>query len=474
MPEHFAMKEQLLALIRRFPNDRVDIHGVILDYIGATYSRLDQVLDKNPNIYRALFMGEDKGPVITLLKAIVRDGTTRTQLNDTCRHIHWALKCSRSWENWTHHRLTIAPANNPSLSAEAIAGFPVQAIIWQLSGIHFGEYNLLENDPRELAAVLGKVAADFPGIKPDLIIISGDVSSRSRDKEIKKFNAFCTPLSKYVWDAELLHRVLVVPGNHDTCWKEDDTADQLHSFREFVVKSSDVLTPFGEETREYDDGFGKVTVERQPGEEGVVPPFALVRFEKFQLEILLLVSAFYSGFIPTELREILGSTDPLSDRLVNLLREDKGQLSREYIFNLSRWLQETSLTRIAVIHHNLYQFGAVPCANELAPQLLETLFQKNSGLVFHGHVHLVEDLQLRRPVIPGYAFPIFCPTLTSGSMTMNKGFNVHLLGHPGTNRKLMTLVWQLSMNSDFNDKSLFVHYLFELDPARVSVRHGKE
>ena len=72
-----------------------------------------------------------------------------------------------------------------------------------VSDLHFGRHS---------------VAAQVKGVERliaeealDLIVISGDLSQRTRTKEFKRANAF-------IKNAEAHGPVMVVPGNHDTAW----------------------------------------------------------------------------------------------------------------------------------------------------------------------------------------------------------------------------------------------------------------
>lgn len=212
-------------------------------------------------------------------------------------------------------------------------------------------------------------------------------------------------------------------------------------------------------------------VRRLQGQEPIIPPLAVVEYDEYQLDILLLISAYYSGFVPEEVRACMKSLPTSHEDMLSILREDKGEISREYIMHVAELNALKGRTGLAVTHHHLCPFGAVPCFTRFAPQLLETLFSKGFSVVMHGHVHLVEDLQPQRPVLSDTAYPIPCPSLTSYSVTQNNGFNIHLLGPNDNPRQMTSLVWQLSMASSFKASGLSPRYQFQLG-RNIEVIHG--
>ena len=69
------------------------------------------------------------------------------------------------------------PAAQLIAHPSATLGYDPHCVLWHLSDVHFGRFNKVENDPRQLAYTAAKLAADHPGIAPDVVVISGDVSS---------------------------------------------------------------------------------------------------------------------------------------------------------------------------------------------------------------------------------------------------------------------------------------------------------
>jgi hypothetical protein len=269
-------------------------------------------------------------------------------------------------------------------------------------------------------------------------------------------------------------RLLVIPGNHDTTWLPDGSADMMTNFKKTIGDNKVCVTPFGNETEAYEDD--KINLTRFLGDDKV-PPYAFIEYEEYNLDILLLVSSYYSGLVPQDVRDLITSDSPLSNKLIDLLRVDEGALTREYILEISKGLQETNKketnrTRIAITHHNLVQLGIAACVNRYAPLLTQTLYKKHFGLVMHGHVHFAEEPSLQHPLQEGHSYSIPCPTLTSDPEAGGwRGFNIHLLGTPGTERQITTLLWRLSMNSSFEPVNLFPRYQFKLNRGSIEVTH---
>ncbi|MFA6554742.1 MAG: metallophosphoesterase, partial [Candidatus Paceibacterota bacterium] len=298
--------------------------------------------------------------------------------------------------------------------------------IWQMSDIHFGKLNKTENDPCELAAQLAKLATDFPSMRPDIIIVSGDVTSISAETEFAAFKSLCKDLSLKLWGGCFPERILVVPGNHDVTWLADGHADRMKRFVKMLSKKAVCVTPFGK--MEELLGQGKVIVRRFKSNPNKVPPVAVVTFSEHDLEVVLLVSGYFSGMVPENIRTKLGKLSGSSEDIKELVRQDLGDVNREYLLNIARIPERRLGLRIGMTHHNPIQYGTETCVNRFAPQLLETLFKKEVRVLFHGHVHLIEDRGNPHPMATKMSYPIPCPTLCSEAIAGGKGMAIHLIG----------------------------------------------
>jgi hypothetical protein len=185
-----------------------------------------------------------------------------------------------------------------------------------------------------------------------------------------------------------------------------------------------------------------------------------------------MVSSYYSGIVPEEVRKLIDSTDPLASKIYDILRGDTGAVNYEYILNISRELKEADRTRIAITHHNLCDFAMIPCANPFAHLLLQTLYKKKIDVVLHGHIHTAEDSPPRRPIMGGHAFAIPCPTLAGDpAFGGSRGFSIHLLGREDKQSRLCSLIWQLSGSLTFEGYNIYPRYRINLNTDPLDVIH---
>ncbi len=365
--------------------------------------------------------------------------------------------------------------NRKALINELSLENTIDAVIWQLSDIHFGRLNLVENDPRELASILEKACAENQQIAPDLILITGDITSVADDSEFDRFSSFCEYLSKSIWGKYRPSRFLVVPGNHDTLWLEGFGADRLDRFQQRTNAITNIITtPFGTE-----EAIEKIDFQLfRHKTNDHTPPFASVYYPSINLELFLFVSSYFSGCVPDEVQKALekfGSGN-IESTLTNLLRVDKGCINRQYLAQLSQSLLKSTrnegVTRIGAIHHNLCPYGYHVCLNEFADEFLKTLMRWRIQLILHGHVHLMPgkalDIATQKT---NQAYPIACTSLTSHCLVESNGFNIHLLTEVANGeRTFITRFWPISGNTFFDYNHLESRYIIKLRQNEVEVQ----
>src|SRR5207249_286279 len=98
---------------------------------------------------------------------------------------------------------------------------------------------------------------------------------------------------------------------------------------------------------------------------------------------------------------------------------------------------------------------------------------RNVRVLLHGHTHLTEDKSSFRPVSPGRAYPIPCPTLTSITTSGDRGLNLCILGSDGVDTRLTVLVWHISESTQFIKENLSVRYSLPLSGTQADVIHGR-
>lgn len=467
---------QLECIIKDYPSVEyyVDIVGVIIDYIHKARTTLCAVLKSNVKIYESLFLSDDLTHAQRLIRSQILSPSDAEKLRYDCINIFpVANSLITQYLEFIEMESNLPyPGRKFIDNPSEYLGFNVETVIWQISDIHFGKYNKLDNDPLELAARIASAASSYKNISPDIVIISGDLTSVAADNEFHDFNTFCTKLSKCLWGDSYPERLLVVPGNHDIRWEDDGLSDRLRKFKSIVANSRNCITPFSED--QSIDG-GNIVVKSINDSTDDVPPFVKISYFNRNLEIYLLVTGYYSGEVPLEVRDILSEEiDASVENLNNLLRTDKGAVNQQYLFMLNSEISEDlNALRIGVMHHNPIPYGTEPCENKYAPLLMETLRKKNINIIMHGHVHLTEDLSSNRPFLQTCSYPIPCPTLTSINLSGKKGINVHLIGNDNGLTAVSTSIWELSASSGFNEDGISVRYRLQINKDNVSVKHNK-
>lgn len=467
--KNFNPTRQLEELIRKYPDELkqdfifIDIHGVILDFLARTNMQIEQLFQDHPKLYPALFDDDDETVkrTTTLLKDILIDNRKRSAARTACKKNNWPKLESiiNDIENSQNNIRTDS-------EVDMLAGHRVEGVVWQLSDIHFGRLNKLGLNAKSLAETLIAIGIETPEFKPKLILISGDLTSSSQEDEYKEFCIFYKKLSEGIWPQSLPHRILVVPGNHEITWLSDGKADRLSKFKKYVASENDVITPFWEGNDRIPDSLGEISISRYDMDESPdTPPFVLVKDKRLNFQVLLLVSSYYSYDVPQAVIGMLHgiSNGTIKQSLQDILREDKGETSREYILHMKSTLNPVNLLTVGLTHHNLDQLGLATCLNQHSSNLLQLLASKDIRLILHGHTHLNEEKSASRPLDVNKAYPIPCPALCgepqSGSIC---GFMMHLIGPDSSPRNMSTAIWEIDNSQFFRNykDKLYIRYRF--------------
>ena len=456
----------------------VDIAGVILDYMAQSGDSFSTILSAYPSLYNSLFLsnGFTKHQANMLVKAAVNDPEQLQILKKQAAREIWKelTEIIAKIESEQAKRTVIRENNLP----DKLANHRVDGVVWQLSDIHFGSQNSLGLDAKQLADRLANIVKLNYTLQPRIIIVSGDVSTRANESELQEFVEFCKDLGSKIWDKHYPYRFLVVPGNHDITWGKEGKTDKLNNFNKYVSSSCQVVTPFWPQNgqQQFKDNLGDVSILRFDDDERPdIPPFILVRDKRLALRFLLLVSSFYSGSVPLKIREIIDKirNEPGSDKMIDLLREDKGELSNEYI-EFIRTLVKPEHQTIAINHHNLCQYGTEICLNQNAKELLSALSEKEIQLVLHGHTHLSESRKTKRNPNPGEAYPIPCPTLCGKPMSgSTNGFMMHLIGPEQENRLITSVIFNINESKTFSldSEHIDIRYRSTISKNKIKVAH---
>ena len=459
---------QLRLILVNYPNYPLDIEGVILDYIGCSGASIIDIFKLNTEIYHDLFEGSNYNRGKKLLENLVDSPDALMELSEECKV---------RYQNIPNIIIEIQESMKRKDASSIIVSDPLEdrdlhnaTVIWHISDIHFGKYNKLEQDPRQLAFTLAKMAKDHRNYQPDIVVITGDVSSIGDINEFNDFKIFCRELSMALWDENKPERILVVPGNHDITWNDDRTADKMALFASNFSDDTVCITPFGKDNALFDGG--QIVIKRINKKPDTVPPFARVTYKTKKVEFLLLVSGYFSGNIPEKLITIFKTNDGQDEKLWDILRLDEGALNQEYLYHLSASLDKTEYVTLGVIHHNPIQYGVETCQNKFAPQLLETLWSKNIPILLHGHIHQSEGKGSKRPFVSGNAYPIPAPTLSSITNTgSGRGLNIHIVETVSSHTKVDTLVWPISGSMAFHIADAFVRYKIIINNEQLDILH---
>ena len=344
-----------------------------------------------------------------------------------------------------------------------------RAVVWQLSDIHFGKLNKLGYLPKDMAAILRVAYQKYDDLRPDILIVSGDLTSASTDQEYEQFYEFIDSFASGLWGNEYSSRVLVVPGNHDIKWGDDGCADRMKSFIENVSDRGYCITPFGEKYEDLEGG--DVLVQRYNDDLSVDPSIAMVRYEKLSLEFVLLVSGYFSYEIPLAVRNVMGAASTSED-LSDILRIDEGQMSQNYISFLEE-LPNSNALRFAVMHHNPVQYSVDCCKCSHATLLLARLKEQGINLLLHGHVHLQEDLTNSRNLYTdASAYPVPAPTLSSYPTAGQNGFSIHFVGKKNSDsERVSTAYWPMSTKHEFRKEMLSLRFQFTVENGTLHLIH---
>jgi 3',5'-cyclic AMP phosphodiesterase CpdA/FixJ family two-component response regulator len=246
--------------------------------------------------------------------------------------------------------------------------------ILHLSDLHFGDYHRFYRDrnyPSRDAPSLQKAliaSLDANRIVPDIIVVSGDLAEKGDFAEFEQARTFLNALAQHFQLTPT--QFVVVPGNHDVRWSEDDRRDQMTEYRGFYElwygKSSASQSP-----------FTRVEVYRFNDK----PDVAIVGFDSCVIENPNTAGVGYIG--TTQLRNAL---DDLKRQIADC----------------------ADCVKIAVLHHHLVPvtyLEQLPGEKKNfslvvdAPRVLARLQEDGFSLVLHGHQHQPYYAEFRFPLL---------------------------------------------------------------------------
>lgn len=200
-------------------------------------------------------------------------------------------------------------------------------------------------------------------VRPELVVVTGDLSEHARPSELLAFEAFAAELLRGL---ELpRERLVLVPGNHDVSWAACEAY-----FKEREADEREPVAPYWPKWRCYAELFA-----RWYG--GVEAPFELTEARPYTL------------YAYEDLRTVvvgLNSTMPETHRSgehYGAVGEDQLRWFREQL----RPYRARGFLRIAAVHHNVQRKAEHDDENLRDAELLERLLGDEVHMVLHGHTH---------------------------------------------------------------------------------------
>lgn len=256
---------------------------------------------------------------------------------------------------------------------------PETVTILHLSDLHFGKNHRFNRDrryPRADAPSLQRAlitSLDASGKKPDIVVVSGDLTERGDSREFRQARAFLNTLAKHL-KLKPTH-FTVVPGNHDVRWSEDAT-DSVSNDRDRLTEYRDF----------YELLYKQPSIERSPA--------CRIGFYQFEEKPNVAIVGLDSCVIEDSQTAGVGYVGVT--QLNNTLEKLKRMTS-----------EETKCIKIAVLHHHLIpvayleklpkeekNFSLVVDATRVLTRLQEEGFT----FILHGHQHQPFCAEIRLPL----------------------------------------------------------------------------
>lgn len=222
---------------------------------------------------------------------------------------------------------------------------------------------------------LASLEDDGEPVRPELVVVTGDLSEWARPSELRAFEAFAGDLLAGLGLPR--DRLVLVPGNHDVSWAACEAY-----FKECEADERPPVPPYWPKWRHYAELFG-----RWYG--GIEAPFELTEARPYTLYVYEALRTVVAG---------LNSTMPETHRD----GEHHGGLGEDQL----RWFQEQlrpwrarGYLRIAAVHHNVQRKAQDDDENLRDAELLDRLLGDDVNLVLHGHTH-DGKLGWLRPEVP--------------------------------------------------------------------------
>ena len=240
----------------------------------------------------------------------------------------------------------------------------------------FGRLNLGGSDEKfdtllkRLTDDLDKLG-DSEGLRPDLVVLTGDLAEWGKKKEYEDVYSFCVGLQEHLKLSR--DRILVIPGNHDI---NRDLCEAY--FSTCKGKDEEPREPYWPKWEPYVEFFGKLykDVERYQFKE--TAPYTW-----FELPALKLVVA---GLNST-MRESHKEKDPKDPNCKFGHYGYVGEAQLDWFRTKLVEAQNKGLLRIGLVHHNAVRQAVADDENLQDADILKSRIGSLLNLLFHGHTH---------------------------------------------------------------------------------------
>lgn len=238
---------------------------------------------------------------------------------------------------------------------------------------------------------LAVLTDDGAPLRPQLVVVTGDLSEWARRSELAQFERFAAELLTELGLPR--EHLVVVPGNHDVSWKACEAY-----FAQCEAEECEPTPPYWPKWRFFTELFGRLYGGPQaPFEFNEARPWSLFVYEPLRTVV--------AG---------LNSTMPETHREGEHYGE-LGETQLRWFAEQLRPFRERGWLRIAALHHNVQRKAVDDDENLRDAARLERLLGDTVNLVLHGHTH-DGKLGWLRPQVP---------IVSTGSAAVKDGARPH-------------------------------------------------
>lgn len=252
-------------------------------------------------------------------------------------------------------------------------------VLLHLSDIHFGKYHAFPRR-QDLSKLLDSALDDLGtivGRQPNLVIISGDLTSEANDDDFDSSIQFIKHLSDKLRLG--LDRFVIVPGNHDLARYEVNIGRRFDKYIEFLNNIATEVKG------------GKEFLSRYPKLYDAKQGRLMTPRGSLQRDGLYTIAEFHEHEIV-----IIGLNSVIPEKE----QQEYGEISHAQLIDAMSASEklEQSYLRVAVFHHHLFPVPMLISAQQQTGSeknrvllnqgiVLKELTRKNFQFVVHGHSH---------------------------------------------------------------------------------------